>query len=64
MEQWTKMIDDGLPIDIIYAFDRVPHQRLLQKIKNMGIIGMTQGWISAFATGRTQLERVEKEFSS
>ena len=63
------MIDDGLPINIIYtdfakAFDRVPHQRLLQKIKNMGIIGMTQGWISAFLTGRTQRVRVEREFSS
>ena len=68
MEQWTKMIDDGLPIDIIYtdfskAFDRVPHQRLLRKIKNMGIIGMTQGWIRAFLTGRTQRVRVEREFS-
>ena len=63
------MIDDGLPIDIIYtdfakAFDRVPHQRLLRNIKNMGIIGMTQGWISAFLTGRTQRVRVEREFSS
>ena len=41
MEQWTKMIDDGLPIDIIYtefskAFDRVPHQRLLRKDKEHG----------------------------
>ena len=65
MEQWTKMIDDGLPIEIIYtdfakAFDRVPHQRLLQKIKNMGIIGMTQAWISAILTGRTQRVRVER----
>ena len=69
MEQWTKMIDDGLPIDIIYtdfskAFDRVHHQRLLRKIKNMGIIGMTQGWIRAFLTGRTQRVRVEREFPS
>ena len=69
LEQWTKMIDDGLPIDIIYtdfskAFDRVPHQRLLRKIRNMGIIGMTRGWIRAFLTGRTQRVRVEREFSS
>ena len=65
MEKWTKMIDDGLPIDIIYTdfskpFDRVPHRRLLRKISNMGIIGM----IRAFQTGRTQRVRVEREFSS
>ena len=69
MEQWTKMIDDGLPIDIIYtdfekAFDRVPHQRLLRKIKNMGITGMIHSWISAFLTGRIQRVRVERELSS
>ena len=57
--QWTKMIDYGLPIDIICkdfskVFDLVPHQRLLRKIKNMGIIGMTPGWIRAFLTGRTE----------
>ena len=42
MEEWTNYIEDGHPIDIIYsdfakAFGDVPHQRLLQKIKNLGI---------------------------
>ena len=38
MEEITKWIDEGSPVDIIYldfqkAFDKVPHQRLLLKLK-------------------------------
>ena len=41
MEDWTNYIEDGHTIDIIYtdfakSFDRVLHQRLLQKIKYLG----------------------------
>ena len=69
MEKWTDMIEKRLPIDIIYtdfakAFDRVPHQRLLKKMKNMGIIGKTQSWIQAFLSERSQCVRVANEFSS
>ena len=69
IEKWTSMIELGLPIDIIYtdcakAFDSVPHQRLLQKIKNLGIIGRSNAWIRAFLTGRRQRVRVENDFSS
>ena len=69
IEKWTNMIEYGLPIDIIYtdfdkAFDSVPHQRLLQKIKNLGIIGRSNTWIRAFLTGRRQQVRVENDFSS
>ena len=40
MENWTNMLEKGHPIDVIYtnftkAFDLVPHQRLLQKFKDM-----------------------------
>ena len=38
MDYWTKTLDDGNDVDIIYpdlckAFDCVPHQRLLSKLK-------------------------------
>ena len=38
LEEITKWIDEGSPVDIIYldfqkAFDKVPHQRLLLKLK-------------------------------
>ena len=41
-EEITKRIDEGSPVDIIYldfqkAFDKVPHQRLLLKLKAHGI---------------------------
>ena len=50
IELWTEMIENGLPVDIIYtdfakAFDRVPHRRLLQKLMHIGITGNTLRWI-------------------
>ena len=37
-----KAVDDGSPVDVIYldfqkAFDKVPHQRLLIKLKSHGM---------------------------
>ena len=42
LEEITKWIDEGSPVDIIHldfqrAFDKVPHQRLLLKLKAHGI---------------------------
>ena len=42
LEVLTKLIDSGQNIDVIYldfakAFDKVPHQTLLQKMKSHGI---------------------------
>ena len=40
LECWTKALDDGYGLDIIYldyrmAFDSVPHKRLIEKIENI-----------------------------
>jgi len=53
MEEITSVIDEGKPVDIIYldfrkAFDSVPHQRLLRKLKAYGIQGNIHGWIEDF----------------
>ena len=69
MENWTYILENGHSIDIIYtdfakAFDRVPHQRLLQKMKDLGIIGNTLSWVRAFLSGRRQRVRVDNEFFS
>ena len=58
------MHDSGDPVDAIYlnfskAFDTVPHQRLLNKLKAYGIVGDT-----AFLTGRTHRVVVNSSLSS
>ena len=58
-EKLTEMLDDGKSIDIIYldfkkAFDSIPHERLLLKMKGYGITGKTLRWIRSFLTGREQ----------
>ena len=50
LEEITKWIDEGLPVDIIYlafqkAFDKVPLQRLLLKLKAHGIGDGIIDWI-------------------
>jgi len=43
-------VDQGYPIDVVYldfqkAFDKVPHKRLMLKIKSLGIIDKIYSWI-------------------
>ena len=54
IEDVTKMLDEGLQVDVIYldlskAFDRVPHKRLLTKMEAHGIgpkyITWTEAWL-------------------
>ena len=59
MEDWTKAIEDGDPVDALYldfrkAFDSVPHERLLKKVSACGISGEVLNWIRAFLTERQQ----------
>ena len=49
LDQWTKIIEDNGCIDCIYldfmkAFDSVPHERLLLKIKSYGVHGKLIKW--------------------
>ena len=58
-EEITKWIDVGSPVDIIYldfqkAFDKVPHQRLLLKLKAHGIGDSITDWIKQWLTDRRQ----------
>ena len=52
-------IDRGQPVDVVYldfrkAFDKVPHRRLLAKVKAHGIESKVLHWISAWLTEREQ----------
>ena len=46
-------------LDFSKAFDTVPHNRLLTKLKHYGIAGNTLTWIREFLTNRTQRVLVE-----
>jgi ribonuclease P/MRP protein subunit RPP40 len=55
LEEVTKYIDQGHPVDEIYldfqkAFDRVPHNRLIKKIQAHGIVGNVANWIQNWLT--------------
>lgn len=57
-ESWVAARSDGKDVDVIFidfskAFDKVPHQRLINKLKAYGIHGCTLQWITDFLTGRT-----------
>ena len=59
MEEITKWIDKGSPVDIIYldfqkVFDKVPHQKLLLKLKAHGIGDGIIDWIEQWLTDRKQ----------
>ena len=69
LEEWTKVLDEGGSIDVIYldfmkAFDTVPHQKLLAKLLSYGITGSVHSWISAFLSNRKQRVVVNGEKSS
>ena len=63
LEDVTKWVDEGSPVDIIYldfkkAFDKVPHQRLLLKLKAHGIGNGMINWIEKWLTGIDRRQRV------
>ena len=45
---------DVLVMDFSKAFDKVGHQRLLEKITRYGITGPTRRWVAQFLSSRTQ----------
>ena len=59
IDNWTQLLDEGLPVDVIYldfkkAFDTVPHERLLLKAESYGIQGNILQWLRSFLIGRKQ----------
>ena len=69
LEEITKWVDDGSPVDVIYldfqkAFDKVPHQRLISKLKSHGMGNSIINWIEQWLTDRRQRVVVDGEVSS
>ena len=68
-EEITKWVDEGSPVDVIYldfqkAFDKVPHQRLILKIKSHGMGNSIINWIEQWLKDRRQRVVVDGEVSS
>ena len=62
-------MDEGSPVDVIYldfqkAFDKVPHQRLILKLKSHGMGNSIINWIEQWVTDRRQRVVVDGEVSS
>jgi hypothetical protein len=59
LDRVTKNTDSGCATDVIYldfakAFDKVPHDRLIAKLKGHGIDGKVGIWIKEWLNGRKQ----------
>ena len=68
-EEITTWVDEGSPVDVIYldfqkAFDKVPHQRLILKLKSHGMGNSIINWIEQWLTDRKQRVVVDGEVSS
>ena len=62
-------MDDGSPVDVIYldfqkAFDKVPHQRLILKLKSHGMGNSIINWIEQWITDRRQRVVIDGKVSS
>ena len=55
---------DGILLDFRKAFDKVPHQRLLDKLSYYGVRGNLHSWIKDFLTNRKQEVVLEGKHSS
>ena len=68
-EEITKWVDEGSPVDVINldfqkAFDKVPHQILILKLKSHGMGNSIINWIEQWLNDRTQRVVVDGEVSS
>ena len=68
LEILTKAADNGDNVGVVYldfskAFDKVPHQKLLHKMKAHGIAGQVLTWIENWLEGRKQRVVVNSECS-
>ena len=69
LEEITKWVDDGSPVDVIYldfqkTFDKDPHQRLILKLKSPGMGNSIVNWIENWLTDRRQRVVVDRGVSS
>jgi len=68
LENWTKALDEGYGLDVVYlyyrkAFNSVPHHRLIEKLKTFRISGKLLQWLGSFLTSRSMKVGLRGNFS-
>ena len=68
LQQWFKFLDNNISMDAVYmdfrkAFDSVPHERLITKLKGYGIRGELLNWVRDFLSEREQYVCINDEKS-
>jgi hypothetical protein len=69
LEKATQAVDNGEAFDAVFldfakAFDKVPHARLLKKLRAHGIDGQLYRWVANWLVGRRQRVVLGGEFSA
>jgi len=69
LDKWTEKLENGGRINILYtdlekAFDRVPHRRLLRKLKRYNIHSELIDWVKSFLSDRKQRVQLNGVYSS
>ena len=69
LNDWMYDLDSNIPVDACYmdfrkAFDAVPHQRLINKLKGYNISGPILKWITSFLTNRKQFVKINNSVSN
>ena len=64
-----KKLDKKKPVDVIYldfskAFDKVPHARLIKKVRSMGFGSQITSWLEDWLSGRTQRVMLNGSYSN
>ena len=68
VEKWSLELDSGKSVDIVYtyfskAFDKVSHQKLIWKLKRLGVNDRILHWIIDFLQDRCQRVRISDSVS-
>ena len=69
LESWVNTLDEGgviddINLDFMKAFDKVPHRRLIYKMKQYGIDGNILRWVENFLKDRVQIVNVNGYYST
>ena len=67
IDSWINSIDEGNEINVIYtdfekAFDKVPHKRLIFKLKQYSIHPLYINWIKQYLNDRKQRVKINNEY--